>query len=217
MGIEEVAIRAQEQERERIALELHDGVAQTLTSALRYLQTLEAMAPQELAESRRTVGRTRYLVRHALQEVREVIYSLHPAALSRLGLVAPLRQELGRLREETGWQVDFAAEEMPFSKEEELALYRIIHEAMTNARKHSQTRHLWVALRREGGLIIGEVRDWGKGFVRSGVTTGRGLDTMRRRAEILKGQLFIECQPGRGTYIRVEMPEERMGCERGAY
>src|SRR3989304_4760362 len=118
MGIEEVAIRAQEQERERIALELHDGVAQTLTSALRYLQTLEAMAPQELAESRRTVGRTRYLVRHALQEVREVIYSLHPAALSRLGLVATLRQELGRLREETGWQVDFAAGGMPFSKGE---------------------------------------------------------------------------------------------------
>jgi len=183
-------------------------VAQTLATALRYLQILEAMTPQELAGGRELLERACKLVRQAIQEVREVIYSLQPATLGRLGLTAALRQELQRLREETGWQVEFAAEELVLSKEEELALYRIIHEAVTNARKHSQTQRLRVALWREKGRVIAEVTDWGRGFNVDEAGGGRGLVTMQRRAELLGGRCHIQSQPGQGVRVRVELPQE---------
>lgn len=92
------------------------------------------------------------------------INSLQPETLSDLGLVATLRQEFKRLGKETGLKVDFKAEDVRSPKDIETGLYRIIHEAVSNARKHYNTRYLRIKINSENDWLKVEVRDWGKGF-----------------------------------------------------
>jgi len=201
---------AQEAERERICLEVHDGVSQTLASAFHYLQTLESAIP-EGTPSRQLVLRARGLVRQAIQESREVINTLQPATLRDLGLVATLRQEIRELEAELKWRVDFQADLPRLPKEVEMGLYRIIREAVTNAKKHSGTSSISVRLARSGDSINLEVRDWGCGFdpqawEREPQKKGTGLWSMRKRAELLQGHCTIESRPEEGTTVRVSIP-----------
>lgn len=208
--LEQVAIQAREQERERIALEIHDGVAQTLATALRYLQALEGLSAEDWGRARPLLLRARTLTRQAISEVRSLINALQPATLRHLGLAATLSQEMRQLEADTGWQVEFVACCRRLPKETELALYRIAHEAIANARKHSGTRRLRVALVQQADSVCLEIQDWGKGFSLDnqppGEGTGRGLTSMQRRAELLGGTFRLHSQRGVGTTIQVEVP-----------
>ena len=200
---------AQEAERERICLEVHDGVTQTLASAFQYLQTLETSSPDG-TPSRQLLIRASALVRQAIQESREVINSLQPATLRDLGLVATLRQEMRQLEEETRWQVEFKADNVRLPRDVETGLYRIIREAIANVRKHANSQRISVSLTSNIDWLKVEVKDWGIGFNPSisGLwgRKGTGLLSMRKRAELLKGKCIIESSPGRGTIVRVEIP-----------
>ncbi len=202
-------IDAQERERERICLEVHDGVAQTLVSAFQYLQALEATAPDD-TQTKQLLAKTTTQIRQAIQESRDVINSLQPATLSDLGLVSTLRQELKRLGQETGLKIDFKADAIRFPRDVEVGLYRIIHEAVFNARKHADTRQLRVKINSEDAGVRVEVRDWGKGFDQAYLARARkrgtGLFSIRKRAELLKGTCEIQSKPGEGTTVRVEIP-----------
>ncbi len=202
-------IDAQERERERICLEVHDGVAQTLVSAFQYLQALEATAPDD-TRTKQLLAKTSAQVKQAIQESREVINSLQPATLSDLGLVSTLRQELKRLGQETGLKIDFKADAIRLPKDIETGLYRIIHEAVFNARKHADTKQLRVKINSEDERVKVEVRDWGKGFDRAYLDRARkrgtGLFSIRKRAELMKGACEIQSEPGQGTTVRVEIP-----------
>ena len=202
-------LQAQETEREHVCLEVHDGVGQTLASAFQYLQTMETAAPDD-SSTRQLLIKARALVKQAIQESREVINSLQPATLRDLGLVATLRQELQQLKRETGWQVEFKADATRLPTYVETGLYRIIHEAITNAKKHARTNRLCVTITSSIDRLNIVIKDWGIGFsgnpedmLRMG---GTGMLSMRKRAELLQGTFNVEAKLGHGTTVWVEIP-----------
>jgi signal transduction histidine kinase len=204
-------IEAQEAEREWICLEVHDGVAQTMASAFQHLQAYEAMPESRLREARPHVLRAAALVRQAIGESREVINSITPGPLSELGLEATLRQELRRFEEDTGCSVQFDAPKTRLPRETEVALYRIVHEAVTNVKKHAQSKSLEVEMHQERGRVSIRVKDSGVGFdlnltQQIALGRGRGLFSMRKRAEILGGVCEVKSQPGQGTEVTVDVP-----------
>jgi len=207
-GLIRDTLNAQEAERERICLEVHDGVAQTLASAFQYLQTLES-ASLDVSNAKQLLLRASALVRQAIQESREVINSLQPATLRDLGLVATLRQEMRQLEQEMRWRVDFKADVSRLPNDIETGLYRIIREAITNVRKHAETKRLGIRITSTNDQVKVEVRDWGIGFNYDPQAIGRrkgtGLISMRKRAELLQGTCDIESTPGQGTTVRVEI------------
>jgi len=208
-GLIRDTLTAQEAERERICLEVHDGVTQTLASAFQYLQTLETTLA-EGTPPKQLVLRASALVKQAIQESREVINSLQPATLRDLGLVATLRQEMRQLEQETRWKIDFKADVIRFPQAVEAGLYRIIHEAITNARKHAQSKRLRIRITSADGWAKVKVRDWGVGFSYnpSDVTRGPGIGllSMHKRAELLQGSCNIESTPGEGTVVSIAIP-----------
>jgi PAS domain S-box-containing protein len=200
---------AQEKERERVCLDVHDGVAQTLVAAFQYLQSLEVISPDE-KDVRGLIAKATVQVKKAIQESREVINSLQPATLREVGLVPTLRHEMKRLEQETGLKVDFKADDIRLPKDIETGLYRIIHEAVFNARKHSNTKRLRVRINSVNGLVKVEVKDWGKGFAQAHLDSskkrGTGLFSICKRAELMKGACDIQSAPGQGTTVYVEIP-----------
>ena len=210
---------AQEAERERICLEVHDGVTQTLASAFQYLQAFDSTPDIQISQARHLTGKASSLVKQAIQEAREVINSLQPATLSRLGLVPTLRQEMQDLSTEIGWKIDFAADSFRLGKDLEIALYRIMHEALTNTRKHANTNRVRVELRQSDKEVVAQIRDWGVGFELKPLwlwasQQGTGLLSMHRRAELVGGMCHIESSPGQGTTVTVKVPI-REGNEHG--
>ena len=208
-GLIRDTLTAQEAERERICLEVHDGVTQTLASAFQYLQTFETTLT-EGTPAKQLVLRASALVKQAIQESREVINSLQPATLRDLGLVATLRQEMRQLEQETRWKIDFKADTIRLPVDIETGLYRIIREAITNARKHADTDRLRLVISSADNRVKVEVRDWGIGFNYNPQNMlrrrGAGLLSMRKRAELLQGVCDIQSSPGQGTTVRVEIP-----------
>jgi two-component system NarL family sensor kinase len=205
------SIDAQETERERICLEVHDGVAQTLVSAFQYLQALENTPLYQMPEAKQRITRATGLVRQAIQEARDVINSLTPATLRDLGLVATLRQELRQFQKETGCKVEFEASWPRLAKDTEVALYRILHEAATNVRKHANSRRMRIELSLEADRLVAQVKDWGCGFEfkkhdLSATGHSTGLFSMRKRAELLGGTCDIRSALGKGTEVRIEVP-----------
>jgi len=202
-------LNAQETERERICFEIHDGVAQTLVSAFNYLQGLENLLPEGTSAGELAV-RTKTLLKQSIRELREVIGSLQPAILRNLGLITTLRQEMQQLEQDTGWKVDFGTNVIELPEDIETGLYRIIHEAINNARKHTDTERLYVSINSNNGQVKVEVRDWGNGFSRNAerVSKGQraGLLSMRKRAEFLQGTCDIQSIPGRGTVVCIKVP-----------
>ncbi|MHB1131510.1 MAG: sensor histidine kinase [Chloroflexota bacterium] len=205
-----VTIDAQEGERERICLEIHDGVTQALAAAHHYLQVVD-IYPQLPEGVRPHVQRAGTLVRTAIREAREVIATLRPAALDTLGLVGTLRDEMGDLRAQTGLQIEFEADDVHFAKATETALYRIVREAVTNVTKHAHASRVTMLVRQTRERIIVEVQDDGIGFdpaaeARQPTPQKVGLLSMRKRAELLGGALTLTSRPAEGTLVRVEVP-----------
>lgn len=203
-------IEAQEEERERICLEVHDGIAQSLAPAFHYLQTLSNNS--KLSDDlRQLVFKASRLVRDANREAREVIASLRPAGLDTVGLVATLRCEIDELQAEAGLRITFDADEARYPKAVETTLYRIIREAINNIIKHARATQGKVQVKHEANRVVAEVQDNGVGFIpyaleRRQHTPGVGLLSMRKRAELLQGSFQVMSKPGEGTRVRVEIP-----------
>jgi two-component system sensor histidine kinase DegS len=203
------------QEAERIILEIHDGPAQILTSAFQCLQTVDQIARPyfvQRPELDRLFTRAVGLVRQAVRETREIINGTVPAALEAYGLVTVVRQELERFEEETGCKVEFYSGAWPnLHGQAELAIYRIIHEAVNNVRNHAQSPRLEIEMNQKGKRLLVRVKDWGIGFSLeklkpSPFSSSLGLLSMRRRTELLGGIFNISTAPGRGTEITVDIP-----------
>jgi len=203
------------QEAERIILEIHDGPAQTLTSAFQCLQTVDQIARPyfvQRPELDRLFSRVVGLVRQAIMETREIINGTAPVALEANGLVAVVRQELMRFAEETDCKVEFYSSAWPtLHGEAELAIYRIIHEAINNIRKHARSPRLEIEMNQKGKRLLVRVKDWGIGFPPGKLEpspsgSSLGLLSMRRRTELLGGTFSISTAPGKGTEITVDIP-----------
>ncbi len=207
-------VLAQEEERKRISIELHDSVAQWLVSASYRVQACRALlsktdnseAQGELAEIEATIDTS-------LKELRQVMTGLHPPALDELGLVHTLRQALERLKPEgIAYHLDITGEPARLNPSTELAVYRVVQEAIHNVRKHSGASAVVLRLQFAPGNVMAEVSDNGKGFnltqtMRSAVPVGHmGLLGMKERAAMLGGTLEIKTRHGAGTSICLMLP-----------
>jgi signal transduction histidine kinase len=205
---------AQEEERRRVAYEVHDGLAQVAVAAHQNLQAFARRYAPETEQGRRELDRILGQVRTTVSDARRVIANLRPAALDDLGLAAAISLEVERLNEE-GYQVDFEEhlgdESLP--REIEIALFRVAQEALTNIRKHAGTKWLKIELRRRDAEVYLEVRDFGCGFDPAALETleGRpgervGFAGMRERVGMLGGELEIQSRPEAGTFVAAIIP-----------
>ncbi len=214
-------ILAQEEERRRVAYEVHDGLAQIAAAAH---QHLEAFAAGYHSGSSCRVEQLRHaqaLTQQTVQEARRVIAGLRPTALDDFGLATAVRIELDDLRA-NGWDIAYderlGAQRLP--PQVETALFRVAQEALTNIRKHARTQRVHVTLRRRNGAVRLEVRDWGRGFIPTAATEtqGRGervgIAGMEERAVLLGGTCTIHSRPGAGTRVVAEVPVGGAGAEK---
>jgi two-component system sensor histidine kinase UhpB len=197
------AVAAQEDERKRIAQELHDEVGQTLTAVLLELDQVARRSPPELREQ---LMRTLEAARGSLEDVRRIAVELRPEALDELGLPGALITLCDRFDQGVNVRVDREVQrDLPaLSEEQELVFYRVAQEALTNAARHSGSPSARVSLRHdEHGLRL-EVADQGRGL--SGAMPGTGVSGMRERANLIHASLSISEAAEGGTIVRLILP-----------
>ncbi len=210
------AISAQEDERQRIARELHDELAQGLTAlhmGLARLQNFMTSVPPPVAE---TIEEVKDFASRALDDTRRLILDLRPAVLDDLGLVSALRQYAETRLEPLGVSYTVEATQMQerLPPPVELTMFRILQEAINNCARHANARQVRICLQQDKGGIRAQVEDDGQGFDLWSVLEGRdgkqplGLLGMRERAALPGGQLTIDTKPGQGTRVSVSVPVE---------
>jgi signal transduction histidine kinase len=199
-------VDAQEQERRRLALELHDETGQALTSILLGLKSIRAASTPEAAE--RAEGELRELVVTALQDVRALAVELRPSSLDDFGLVPALERLGETLQERSGiaTAVEATLGER-LSPELETVLYRFVQEALTNVVKHAGAARVNVVVGRRDGGVTAVVEDDGQGFDPGDVRQDAlGLLGMRERLALVGGTLAVESAPGKGTALIAFVP-----------
>jgi PAS domain S-box-containing protein len=206
-------VSAQEEERKRIAQELHDETGQSLTSMLVGLRTLEEAG--SLERVRNQAGDLRTIAARTLDEVRRLALGLRPSLLDDMGLEAALRHYAEEYHRTHHMSVDLCInglEQERLPPRVETALYRIVQEGLTNVAKHAAARTVSVLLRRTEHEILLIVEDDGCGFVANSMTQAGdatqhlGLHGMQERAALLNGCIKVESSPGKGTAIYVQIP-----------
>jgi two-component system sensor histidine kinase UhpB len=198
------ALGAQEGERLRIARELHDEVGQQLTALLLRLTSARREAGPGLAPA---LVEAQDLTRDSLDDVRRVARELRPEALDDLGLASALATLCERLAAQAELHVDRSLQPVlpPLTDEEELVVYRVAQEALTNVLRHAGTDRAKLALHVDGEDLILDVRDEGRGFDVDAVAAN-GLAGMRERALLVGAALEIRSRPGHGTVVRLTLP-----------
>lgn len=200
-------VQTQEQERRRLARELHDETGQALTSILLGLKPLEEAFSDHPA--RTAVAGLRELVVAALQDVRRLAVELRPAVLDDYGLVPALERLSESFAEQTSIRVDFrsALGEARLPADVETTLYRVVQESLTNIVKHANAHNVSVSLARRGSAVAAVIEDDGAGFDQRAVREDAvGLLGMRERLALLDGRLEVESRAGAGTTIVAEVP-----------
>lgn len=198
------ALTAQEEERARVARDLHDQVNQSLTGVLLRLEATRSEAPPELAPE---IEETSRLAHQAMDELLTVARQLRPTALDDLGLraaIAGLVEEL----DPAGVSADFSCQDDPsgLDPDIQLVIYRVSQEAIGNAVRHSGASSIEVTLARRDDSFELIVTDDGSGFSFDQATSGLGLGGMRERAILVGGELDIESRSGHGTTVRLTVP-----------
>ncbi len=210
-------LHAQEEERKRIARELHDETSQALTSLLISLALLEESVTDPTGRAR--ICDTRVLAHETLRAVRNMSLDLRPSALDDLGLLPALRWYVKEYQQKCGVEAELAVSGLKqrLPPEVETALYRMIQESLTNTAKHARAQHVWVTLTEDGLLLRATIRDDGRGFDAASMLRkrwqdrGLGLAGMQERATLLDGAVEIESEPGAGTLITVTIPLRQPG------
>jgi len=213
---------AQEEERRRVAYEVHDGLAQVAAAAHQHLQAFAQYHPPQSQEGREELKYVSGLVRRTVGEARRIIADLRPTALDDFGLTSAIRLHLDALRAE-GWRITYedslSEERLPAATE--TAIFRVVQEALNNVGKHADTKRVSLSLEQrlaeepvpsEGGRIRLQIRDYGRGFApessasRGGPGERVGMTGMRERITLLGGEFRVASRPGVGTLIVAEIP-----------
>jgi signal transduction histidine kinase len=207
----EKVVFAQEEERRRVAYDLHDGIAPLVVSAKQHLDTAQDVWPLDTARAVGQLDLADARLREAITEMRRILVALRPPALDAAGLSDALRRSLEESAREAGWSVEFtdAVGDVRIPAAVETAVFRIFQEALANARRHAATDGVRVDLRRDGGWLVLDVRDDGAGFAGAAgaaAARGLGLTSMRERARLLGGTCSVETAPGRGTRVCARLP-----------
>jgi two-component system sensor histidine kinase UhpB len=197
------ALRAQEEERARVARDLHDEVNQSLTGLLLRLEAVREAAPPALAAE---VDETKALANRAMRELLTLARQLRPTALDDLGLAAAVGGQVDQVAR-PGLEARLTTDGnfSDLDPDVQLVVYRVAQEAITNAARHSDAGTIAVALRRSEDGVALEVADDGRGFAFEQSERGLGIAGMRERALLIGAELTIESRPGAGTTVRLEV------------
>jgi signal transduction histidine kinase len=188
----------QEEERRRIGRELHDEIGSQLTGALLALE-ITARRPEYLAEARKAVVQ-------ALEEVRLLSRELRPAVLDDLGLVKALERYLNEYQTRTGLRVEAELEAPQLRESQQIAIFRVVQEALTNTARHASAQQVYVGISAWDKRLRGLIADDGQGFDPQFTPSSVGLVGMRERVELLGGSLSVDSAPGKGTRISFVIP-----------
>ncbi len=204
-------VNAQEEERKRIARELHDAVSQELA-----LISIEMTQVSQAAVETNIRPRLEALyarLQNVLSGISDLSHELHPSTLSHLGLSAAIRILCGQITRAYGIDVQFTDEDgcKLSSKETALCLYRVAQEALRNVVNHGHCKQAWVALRCGAGEVSLHIWDEGAGFDPDARQTGLGLISMRERLRLVGGRIVITSRPNSGTRIDAYVPINRAG------
>jgi two-component system sensor histidine kinase DegS len=208
------ALEAQEEERRRLAREIHDGPAQVLANATFELEYCQRLVERDPARLPVEMEKLKADLREGLAEVRYFIFDLRPGPLAELGLPATLQRYAENFQSRSGFEVslDLDYENIRLSPTKEVAAFRIVQEALQNARKHSGAKRVCITLKsRSDGMYVA-VEDDGVGFDQGARAEagGRrfGLSSMDERARLIRAELSITSAPGRGTKVELRVPPE---------
>lgn len=212
-----VMLKGMEEERKRLARELHDETCQALTSVMVNLEAVVQQLPEESTAAQR-LKMTQEVTRATLDDTRRFMFDLRPSVLDDLGLVPAIRWYISQRVLPAGIAADFQSSGLDerLAEEQETALFRIVQESITNAVKHGRARRIQVSLSRQGDKVKAVVRDDGSGFDldrlhRGEIHSGMGLYGMHERARLVGGSIQIDSAPGRGTTMRVTVPVRMRG------
>jgi signal transduction histidine kinase len=206
-------IAMQDQERRRIARNLHDSLGQELVAAKMAIEGIVLRDQASDSMSKLAAAEASAMIDRAIQQVRSISHLLHPPLLDEVGLISALRWLLEGLAKRSGLEtfLDVQPPEFPrLASELETAIFRIVQEAMTNVLRHSCAKNSWVTLKRRNGKLIITVRDDGKGIAKGVVefqsrSIGVGIGGMRQRIKELGGKLLLE-NVNPGTQVEVTIP-----------
>ena len=200
-------IDGQDQERNRLSRELHDGIGQSLIAIKLQLENAET---QNYSMMRAGIDSAKNMIDITIEEVRRVCNALLPAALNEFGIVSTIRALCSELGSLAGFKAVFenvgSLERM--SKKSQIYLYRIAQEALNNITKHARATQVVIKLSRIDNIVTLEVSDNGKGFIFDPVSFAQrnGLQNMRERTNLLEGEFIVDSRPGNGTTIKVSIP-----------
>ncbi|GAA2525002.1 histidine kinase [Pilimelia columellifera] len=197
------ALSAQEDERRRIAQELHDEVGQTLTAVLLELRRVSDHAPPQLRDDLRQV---REITRESLDEIRRIARRLRPGVLEELGLLAALRSLFGEVSHHNGLTLrrDLATDLPALDDAAELVIYRVAQEGLTNVARHAGASRVDFSLQPVGGGVQLRIRDNGRGT--GDAPEGAGIRGMRERALLVGARLSVGPADGGGTLVQLDVP-----------
>jgi signal transduction histidine kinase len=202
-------IEAQEQERTRIARELHDDIGQRLALLAVELEDLQR-DPLGVPEIRSRMGELHQQTSEIATDIQTLSHELHSAKLEYLGLVVAMRSLCREFGEQQKVTIDFNTQDLPspLPPEISICLFRVLQEALHNSKKHSGVAHVGVRLWGTSDEIHLAVSDSGAGFDRNEAKESRGLGliSMEERLKLVNGRLVIESQPNRGTTIHASVP-----------
>jgi signal transduction histidine kinase len=205
-------IQAYEQERLRLAREIHDGPAQILSNAIFEIEYFERLMERDPDTVRTNLSRLKSDMREGLTEVRRFIFDLRPPVLSEMGLFAALRRYASEFTKHFGIsaELDLPESKDRLSPSKEVALFRVAQEALQNVQKHAGASRVTIKGRADQLVMTLSIEDNGRGFdltrVASRHSRNLGLISMRERAELIGAQLQVTSTPGQGTRISIVVP-----------
>jgi len=208
-------IKAQEDERHRVAREIHDGPAQLMSNVVLKAELCERLIDIDIDKAREELKDLKKVIRESLQEVRKIIYGLRPMSIDDLGLVPTLNKYIENYVEETGIKVSFKVkgDNPNLNKGIAVTVFRVLQEALNNIKKHAEARNVLINMEFFKDRLEVLISDNGKGFnieevntEKDGVNGGFGLISMRERIELINGKFNIDSILGNGTNIIIEIP-----------
>lgn len=207
-------IEAQENERQRLARQVHDGPAQSLTNLILQAEICERLFDHDPAQARVELANLKNAVNATFQKTRDFILTLRPMMLDDLGLVPTLRQYVQDFEEKSGLSASIGVmgREARLAAHTEVVVFRIVQELLNNVQQHAHASHTQVSLDFQDGVVVASVEDDGSGFdvgEIQGVAEhrkGLGLATIQERVEMVGGTVQVDSRIGRGTKVRIEVP-----------
>jgi len=205
-------IKAQEEERRRIAREIHDGPAQSLANIILRLEITEKLLAIDHQKVEKELHDLNLIVRENLKEIRRIIFDLRPIALDSGGIVETIKKYIKNYEKTYGIECSLIVEgvEKTVNSAIEVALFRLVQEGMTNVAKHANSTRCEILLEFSEDLIKGQIVDYGKGFdikeVLENPAEKFGLIGMKERIQMYSGKFSIESTIGKGTIFAFELP-----------